>query len=91
MGKKWEHFKTITRHKLYQGLKMPGSITWFRKGDGRVRKELWNHMERDVSVMPVPDYPDVVPKRPELSQEEWDDLIKESIENDKKYTEWPDV
>lgn len=51
-------------------------------------------MERNVNnanVVPVPDYPDIVPTHPELTDEELDRLIEEGIEKAKNYTEWPDI
>ena len=48
-------------------------------------------MGRDVSIVPEPDYPDIVPTHPELSEEELDRLIEEGIEKAKDYTEWPDI
>ena len=43
------------------------------------------------NVVPMPDYPDIVPAYSELSDEELDNLIKEGIERAKQYTEWPDI
>ncbi len=60
-------------------------------GDGRVGKEVWNNMERNVKVVPKTDYPDIVPIHPELSVEELDRLIEEETEKAKEYTEWPDI
>ena len=48
-------------------------------------------MARDVNTVPVPDYPDIVPTHPELSNEELDRLIEEGAEKAKNYTGWPDV
>ena len=42
-------------------------------------------MARDVKTVPVPDYPDIVPTHPELSEEELDRLI-EHLENFAKET-----
>ena len=44
-------------------------------------------MERDIIEREY----DIVILRPELSDEEMDKLIEESIEQDKKMTEWPDI
>lgn len=48
-------------------------------------------MERDVNVMPAPDYPDIVPIHSDLSDEELEALIKEGEKKAKQYTEWPDI
>ena len=48
-------------------------------------------MGRDVSIVPVPDYPDIGRTHPEWSEEELDRLIEEGIEKAKDYTEWPDI
>ena len=48
-------------------------------------------MARDVNIVPVPDYPDIVPAHPELSDKELDRLIEEGIEKAKDFTEWPDI
>ena len=43
------------------------------------------------NVVPVPDYPDIVPIHPELSAEDLEKLIEKEIEEAKKYTECPDI
>ena len=48
-------------------------------------------MERDVNKMSMPDYPDIVPIHPDLTDEELDEMIKEGIEKSKQYTDWTDV
>ena len=48
-------------------------------------------MESDVKIMPMPDYPDVIPIHKDLTEEELNELIEKNIEEDKKYTEWPDI
>lgn len=48
-------------------------------------------MARDIKTVPVPNYPDIVPTHPDLSEEEIDRLIEEGVEKAKGYTEWPDI
>ena len=48
-------------------------------------------MARTVNIVPVPDYPDIVPIQPDLTPEELDRQIEEEIEKSKQYTEWPDI
>lgn len=47
--------------------------------------------ERKKHVVPMPDYPDIVPIHPELTMEELRKRIDEEVENAKQYTEWPDI
>lgn len=56
-----------------------------------IGKDVLNNMESDVKIMPMPDYPDVIPIHKDLTEEELNELIEKNIEEDKKYTEWPDI
>ncbi len=39
----------------------------------------------------MPDYPDIVPTHPDMSQEELEALIEKHMKEDEELTEWPDV
>lgn len=39
----------------------------------------------------MPDYPDIVPTHPDMSQEELKALIEKHMKEDEELTDWPDV
>ena len=48
-------------------------------------------MESAINDVFMPDYPDIVPKHPDWTEEDYERFIAEELEKVKDEAEWPDV